>query len=74
MDEMWEVVAGNSHDPGDPNNGAEEQLILRGSEDEARRVFADSTAEAADRGHAYITLRRGGDDVETWPQPTGWTV
>lgn len=75
MDKIWEVVAGDSYDPpGDPGNGAEEQLILRGSEEEARRVYADSVAEAAERGHAYVTLRCGGGDVERWPQRTGWTV
>lgn len=74
MEKIWEVVAGDSYDPGNPGNGAEEQLIVRGSEDEARRVYADSIAEAADRGHAYIKLRRAGADVETWPKPTGWTV
>lgn len=76
MDKIWEVVAGgDSYDPGDPGNGAEEQLILRGSEEEARRVYADSVAEAAERGHAYVTLRCGGGDIERWPpQRTGWTV
>ena len=74
MDKIWEVIAGDSYDPGDPGNGAEEQLILRGSEEEARRVYADSVAEAAERGHAYVTLRCGGGDVERWPQRTGWTV
>jgi hypothetical protein len=74
VDNIWEVVAGDSYDPGNPDNGAQEQLIVRGSEQEARRVYADSIAEAAERGHAYVALRRGGDDVETWPELTGWTV
>jgi len=74
VDKIWEVVAGDSYDPGNPRNGAEEQVIVRGSEDEARRVYADSIAEAADRGHGYVKLRCAGADVETWPKPTGWTV
>lgn len=74
MAEIWEVVAGDSYDAGDPSNGAQEQLIVRGSEDEARRVYGDSIAVASERGHAYIKLRRGGTEVETWPEMTGWTV
>ncbi|KAA0109765.1 hypothetical protein [Mycolicibacterium sp. P1-5] len=74
MDNIWEVVAGDSYDPGNPSNGAQEQVILRGNEEEARRVYADSISEAAERGHAYVKLRCGGGDVETWPPPTGWTV
>jgi hypothetical protein len=74
VDKIWEVVAGNSYDPGDPDNGAQEQVILRGDEEEARRVYADTISEAAERGHAYVKLRCAGGDVETWPQLTGWTV
>ena len=74
MDKIWEVVAWHSYDPGDPGNGAQEQLIVRGSEEKARRVYADSVAQADERGDAYVALRCGGGDVETWPQRTGWTV
>lgn len=74
MDEVWEVVVGDAYDAGDPSNGAQESSLIRGSESEARRVYADSVAVAADQGHAYVKLRRDGADVETWPQVTGWTV
>lgn len=70
----WEVVAATLHDPGNPADGAEETSLVQGPEDQARRVYADTTAQAADRGYAYVTLRRDGDDVESWPQATGWTV
>ncbi|MGE2836165.1 hypothetical protein [Mycobacterium sp. SMC-4] len=74
MDETWEVVVADAYDRGDPSHGAQERSVVRGSEEEARRVYADTVAEAADHGHEYVRLRRNGTDVETWPQETGWTV
>jgi hypothetical protein len=70
----WQVLAAKLYDRGDPANGAEETLIAEGPEDETRRVFADTTAQAADRGYEYVVLRHDGRDVESWPQRTGWTV
>lgn len=70
----WEVVTATPYDRGDPADGAQETSLAQASEDEARRVFADTIADAAERGYEYVRLRRGGEDVEYWPQRTGWTV
>jgi hypothetical protein len=70
----WQVVAAKPYDRGNPADGAEETSIAEGPEDETRRVYADTVAQAADRGYEYVVLRRGGEDVESWPQRTGWTV
>ena len=72
--QTWEVVASTLHDRGNPDNGAEETSLVRGPEDEARRVYADTTAQAAQHGYDHVTLRRDGEDIESWPQATGWTV
>lgn len=74
MDESWEVVVADLYDRGDPSNGARETTVIQGIEAEARRVFADTVAEASDRGHEYVRLRCNGRNVESWPQETGWTV
>lgn len=74
MDETWEVVVADLYDRGDPSNGARETPVVRGTEAEARRVFADTVADASDRGHDHVRLRCDGRDVESWPQETGWTV
>lgn len=70
----WQVVAATPYDRGDPADGAQESSIAEGPEDEARRVYADTVAQAADRGYQYVALRHNGADVESWPQRTGWTV
>lgn len=70
----WEVVVGTLYDRGNPADGAQESALVQGPEDEARRVYADATGEAAERGYEYVRLRRDGTDVESWPQATGWTV
>ena len=70
----WEVVAATLHDRGDPGSGARELTLVRGAEEEVRRVFADTTAQAAGHGYDYVSLRCDGSDVEHWPQETGWTV
>jgi hypothetical protein len=70
----WEVVAATLHDRGNPADGAEETSLVQGSEDEARRVYADATAQAAEQGYEYVKLRHNGDEVGSWPQATGWTV
>ena len=69
----WEVIVADLYDRGDPSSGAQETQLVHGSEAEARRVYADRVAEAAERGHHYVTLRRNGHNVESWPQATGWT-
>ncbi|KMO70593.1 hypothetical protein MCHLDSM_05485 [Mycolicibacterium chlorophenolicum] len=70
---IWEVVAATLYDRGNPDGGAEELSLVTGPEEEARRVYADTTAIAADRGYSSVVLRRDGVDVESWPQATGWT-
>lgn len=72
--DVWEVVAAKLYDRGNPDDGAEETSIAQGPEDEARRVYADTTARAAEHGYEYVRLRHDGSDVESWPQATGWTV
>jgi hypothetical protein len=69
----WEVIAARAHNAGNPADGAEEQVLVRGSEAEARRVFADTVAEAAEAHYDQVHLRDGQRVVEAWPQPTGWT-
>ena len=72
--QVWEVVVARLYDTADRGGAAEETSIVQGAEDEARRVYADQTAEAADQGYDFVTLRCGGEVVERWPQATGWTV
>jgi hypothetical protein len=69
----WEVVVAQPYDRGDPADGAEESVLAKGSEAEARRVFSDTVAAAASMGYQYVNLRSNGQDVEKWPQATGWT-
>jgi hypothetical protein len=70
----WRVVVGRLHDPGNSENGAEETVLVQGAEDEARRVYADTVATAGRDGYAYVTLRSGDRDVESWPPLSGWTL
>lgn len=72
--QVWEVVVSKLYNPADRSDGAEETSIVQGAEDEARRVFADQTAEAADRGYDFVRLTCNGQVVERWQQATGWTV
>lgn len=72
--DTWEVVVATLHDRGDPSKGAQERSVVQGSEEEARRVYTDTTAVAADEGYEFVKLRNGSSDVESWPQETGWTV
>lgn len=72
--DTWEVVVSTLYDRGDPSKGAQERSVVQGAEEEARRVYADTTAVAADEGYASVKLRNQGSDVESWPQETGWTV
>jgi hypothetical protein len=69
----WAVIVGELYDPGNPANGSEESVLVRGREPEARRVYADTVAQAAGHGYEYVKLRSHGQNVESWPQPTGWT-
>jgi hypothetical protein len=70
---QWDVVVAEPYDRGDPASGAQERVVVHGAEAEARRVFADTVAVAADEHYAYVRLRADGRDVESWPQATGWT-
>jgi hypothetical protein len=72
--EPWTVVAATLHDRGDATNGTQETVVAEGSEEEARRVFADTKAQANELGYDSVTLRRHGHNVEWWPEETGWTV
>jgi hypothetical protein len=69
----WAVVVARPYDRGDPADGAEERPVAQGAEDEARRVYAEEVAVAAERGYQYVTLRQAGRDVDRWPPATGWT-
>ncbi|TFV57594.1 hypothetical protein E4P42_14395 [Mycobacterium sp. PS03-16] len=71
---VWEVVAARPYDKGDTAQGAEEISLATGPEDEARRIYHDTAGQAADQGYEYVSLRRDGVEVESWPQATGWTV
>jgi hypothetical protein len=69
----WQVIVAKLHDRGNPADGVQLSVLVDGPEDEARRVFSDTVATAADAGYQYVKLRGGGRDVETWPARTGWT-
>lgn len=71
--QRWEVVVARVFDQGNPAEGAEEDVLASSAEAEARRVYANAVAEAADAGYAYVRLRSEGREVESWPQATGWT-
>ncbi|MCV7424689.1 hypothetical protein H7K45_29525 [Mycobacterium yunnanensis] len=58
---------------GDETQGVRETVVVRGSEDEARRVYADQVASAADNEYRQVRLTNAGSDVELWPPATGWT-
>ncbi|OFJ53068.1 hypothetical protein [Mycolicibacterium grossiae] len=70
----WQVVAATAHNPGDPADGAAEEVLARSDEAEARRVYTDTVATAAEHGYAWVTLRAGDREVDRWPAATGWTV
>jgi hypothetical protein len=72
-DDVWEVVTAKPYDRGNPADGAAEDVVAEAGEAEARRVYADQAAVAADMGYEYVKLRCNGRDVESWPQATGWT-
>ena len=70
---VWEVVAERPYNPGNPADDADAEVLMQGSESEARRVYADTVAVAAEQHYARVLLRSGGKDVEFWPQKAGWT-
>jgi hypothetical protein len=72
-DDEWEVVAATLYNPGDPGDGAQESVLVHSAEAEARRVYAEEIARAAESGYRYVRLRCAGQDVEWWPPETGWT-
>jgi hypothetical protein len=69
----WKVVVAELHDRGNAANGVQTSVLVHGKEAEARRVYADAVAVAAERGYEYVKLRAGGHDVDSWPPLTGWT-
>ncbi|CAN5648946.1 hypothetical protein BH10ACT9_BH10ACT9_51870 [soil metagenome] len=71
--DTWEVVGAKAYNRGDPADGAEETVIASAPEPEARRVYADTVAQAAELEYVHVTLRSAGRDVEVWPQAAGWT-
>jgi hypothetical protein len=44
---QWEVVTAKPVNRGDADDGATEDVVARGPEEECRRVFADTVAVAA---------------------------
>lgn len=69
----WQVVVATAYNEGNPADGAQETVVADAGEDEARRVYADTVAAAADEGWAYVRLRSAGRDVDHWPPASGWT-
>jgi hypothetical protein len=69
----WEVVVARPYDRGSPSEGSEETVLVRGTEDEARRVYGEEVASASERGYQFVRLRCQGKDVDSWPPATGWT-
>jgi len=69
----WTVIAVTTHSSGKPENATEDTVLARGGEDEARQVYSDVVADAAERGYEKVTLQADGRTVEQWPQATGWT-
>lgn len=69
----WEVVVGREYNPGDASDSAEEDVLVQGPEPEARRVYSDTVAVAAEQHYSRVLLRSGGQIVESWPQKAGWT-
>jgi hypothetical protein len=71
--QQWDVVVATPYDRGAPANGVAETVLVHATEAEARRVYADEVASASERGYQYVRLRCAGEDVQWWPQATGWT-
>jgi hypothetical protein len=69
----WEVVVARPYDRGNPSEGFDETVLVRGTEDEARRVYGDEVGSASERGYQYVRLRCRDKDVDSWPPATGWT-
>jgi hypothetical protein len=69
----WEVAVARPYDRGSASEGFEEAVLVRGTEEEARRVYGDEVASASDRGYQFVRLRCRGKDVDWWPPATGWT-
>lgn len=69
----WQVVVERVYNAGDPTGGSEADVLMQGPESEARRVYADTVAVAAEQHYERVLLRSGTETVESWPQETGWT-
>ena len=63
---QWEVVTAKPVNRGDADDGASEDVVARGPEDECRRVFADTVAVASAENYQYVVLRSGRQDVDSW--------
>jgi len=74
MTEHWQVIAATPYDRADPEHATRQSTVMSGNEAEARRVYADTISSADEHGYSAVTLTRGGVEVESWPQATGWTV
>lgn len=73
MSDEWSVVVVRATLGGDETQGVQETVVVEGAEDEARRVYADQVAVAADNEYRQVRLSRAGEDVDLWPPATGWT-
>jgi len=73
MAEEWSVVAVRATLGGDETQGVQETVVVQGSEEEARRVYTDRVAVAAEDDYLQLRLSNGDEDVELWPPATGWT-
>ena len=69
----WSVVVTRATLGGDASQGVQETVVVRGSEDEARRVYADQVAVAAENEYQRVRLTHEDRDVDLWPPATGWT-
>jgi len=69
----WFVVVVRATLGGDEGQGVRETVVVHGSEDEARRVYADQVASAAENDYRQVRLAHAGVDVDLWPPATGWT-
>jgi hypothetical protein len=69
----WSVVVVRATLGGDETQGMQETVVVQGPEEEARRVYADQVAVAADNDYRRVRLCHGDEDVDLWPPATGWT-
>jgi hypothetical protein len=73
MADEWSVVVLRATLGGDETQGVQETVVVQGTEDEARRVYADQVAVAAENGYRQVRLSHADENVDLWPPATGWT-